>query len=126
MRFRIPPQYKRIATVKRESAYDRSLDVIAEDIVCSVQPGRDRVHLDNFGVPIRQSDLRANWTVLLEVPNKAITEGDILFIPDLNPDGTQRLDANGNPVIDELKIYNVRYIKGGTVMRLEINNAEIP
>ena len=117
MRFRIPPQYRRIVTVKRESAYGyRQLEVIAENVVCSVQPGRDRVHLDNFGVPVRQSDLRANWTVLLEVPNPNITEGDILFL----------LDAKGNETGEELKIYNVRCIKGGTVMRLEINNAEIP
>ena len=50
---------------------------IAENVVCLVQPGRDLIDVES-GVPIKRSDLRTDWTVLLEKPNPDIIEGDFL------------------------------------------------
>ena len=108
MRFRIPPALKETLTVLRRSAFERGDEtVIAENVVCLVLPGRDLVSLDG-GIPIKQSDLRSDWTVLLERPNPAIHEGDFLS----RPDGS------------ELQVFGIRRLGG--VMFLEINNVAIP
>lgn len=110
MRFRIPPHLKETVTVMRESAVERGeLITVAEDVTCQISLGRDRVHLVS-GVPVKQSDLRSDSVVLLEVPNIEITEGDIL----VRSDGS------------ELKVHDVRFLSGGHVMLLEINNVAIP
>ena len=107
MRFRIPPALKETVTVVRESAFKRDEETtIAENVVCQVQPGRDLIDVES-GVPIKRSDLRTDWTVLLEKPNSDIIEGDFL----------RRLDGS------ELQVYGVRQI--GDVMLLEINNAGV-
>ena len=108
MQFRIPLSLKEYVTVVRFSAYTRGeMSVIASDVACMVMPGRDLVSLED-GVPIRQSDLRSDWTVLLERPNGDISEGDVL----------RRADGS------ELQVYGVRRL--GNVMFLEINNVAIP
>ena len=110
MRFRIPPHLKERVTVKRDSAYESgALITVAETVACLIVPGRDLVHLES-GVSVKQSDLRSDWTVLLETPNPAISEGDFL------------LRADGS----ELKVHGVRRIGDGQVMLLEINNVTIP
>lgn len=110
MRFRIPPHLKETVTVKRESAFERGVLVtIAEDVKCMVIPSRELVHLES-GVPIKQTDLRSDSAVLLEVPNADITDGDLV----LRSDGS------------ELQVYGVRSMPGGHVMLLETNNVSVP
>lgn len=110
MRFRIPLHLKETVTVKRASAFDRGgLITVAENVKCLIAPGRDLVHLES-GVPVKQSDLRSDWTVLLEKPNLEITEGDFL------------VRADGS----ELKVHGVRSLSNGHVMLLEINNVTVP
>ena len=104
MFFRIPPSLKEFITVVRPSAFERGVEaVIASDVACLVIPGRDLVSLAS-GVPIKQSDLRSDWTVLLERPDTDIAEGDFL----------RRSDGS------ELQVYGIRRL--GSVMLLEINN----
>lgn len=108
MRFRIPSHLKEVVTVKRESAFQRGAWVtVAEGIKCMVAPSRELVHLE-AGVPIKQTDLRSDSAVLLEVPNAEITEGDLL----LRSDGS------------ELKVHGMRTL--GHVMLLETNNVSVP
>ena len=108
MRFRIPPELKEQLRVIRRSAFERSEEtVIAENVVCMVFPGRDLVGLDG-AIPVKQSDLRSDWTVLLERPRPEIQEGDFLY----RADGT------------ELQVFGTRLL--GRVMLLEINNVAIP
>lgn len=108
MRFRIPPHLKETVTVKRESAFERgALVTIAEGVKCMVTPSRELVHLGD-GVPVKQTDLRSDSAVLLEVPNADITEGDLI----LRSDGS------------ELQVYGVRPL--GYVMLLETNNVAVP
>lgn len=108
MLFRIPPALKEVLTVVRRSAFERGDEtVIAENVVCMVQPGRDLVGLD-MGIPIKASDLRTDWTILLEQPNPSIDEGDFLY----RADGT------------ELQVSGIRLL--GDVMLLEINSVVIP
>ena len=108
MRFRIPPQLKEPLTVVRRSATERNVEtVIAENVVCMVLPGRDLVILDD-GIAVKQSDLRSDWTILLERPNPDISEGDFLY----------RSDGS------ELQVFGTRRV--GNVMFLEINNVAIP
>ena len=110
MRFRIPPHLKETVTVKRESAFERGeLTTIATAVQCMVMPSRELVQLQ-WGVPIKQTDLRSDSAVLLEVPNADITEGDVV------------LRADGS----ELKVYGVRSMRGGQVMLLETNNVSVP
>ena len=108
MLFRIPPSLKELVTVARRSAFERGDEtVIAENVVCMVLPGRDLVSL-NMGIPIQESDLRTDWTVLLEQPAAAIDVGDFMY----------RADGS------ELQVSGVRRL--GDVMLLEINNVVIP
>ena len=108
MRFRIPLHLKETVTVKRESAFERgALVTIAEGVKCMVTPSRELVHLES-GVPVKQTDLRSDSAVLLEVPNADITEGDLI----LRSDGS------------ELQVYGVRPL--GYVMLLETNNVAVP
>ena len=110
MRFRIPLHLKETVTVKRESAFERGVLVtIAENVKCMVTPSRELVHLV-WGVPVKQTDLRSDSAVLLEVPNGDITEGDLL----LRSDGS------------ELQVYGVRSLSNGHVMLLETNNISVP
>ena len=110
MRFRIPPHLKETVTVKRESAFERGeLITVAENVKCLVSPGRDLVRLAS-GVPVKQSDLRSDWTVLLEKPNLEITDGDFL----VRSDGS------------ELKVHDARRLENGAVMLLEISNVTVP
>ena len=109
MRFRIPPHLKESVTVQRESAFENgALTTVATAVKCLVMPSRELVHLES-GVPIKQTDLRSDSAVLLEVPNADITEGDVV------------LRADGS----ELKVYGVRSMRGGQVMLLETNNVSV-
>ena len=110
MRFRIPPHLKESVTVQRESALARgALTTVASAVKCMVMPSRELVQLQ-WGVPIKQTDLRSDSAVLLEVPNADITEGDVV------------VRADGS----ELKVYGVRSLRGGQVMLLETNNVSLP
>ena len=110
MRFRIPPHLKESVTVKRESAFERgALITVAAGVKCMVTPSRELVHLES-GVPIKQTDLRSDSAVLLEVPNKAISDGDIV----VRSDGS------------ELKVHGRRFLSGGHVMLLETSQVSVP
>ena len=110
MRFRIPPHLKETVTVKRESAFERGeLLTVAADVKCMVIPSRELVHLAS-GVPIKQTDLRSDSAVLLEVPNDAISDGDVI----VRSDGS------------ELQVYGTRAMRGGHVMLLETNQVSVP
>ena len=111
MRFRIPPEHKETVTVIRPSAYENNTEeTVASDVVCMIVPRSDllpRTDLVNVrsGAPIAQT----GWVALLEKPNEAIAKADIL----------RRSDAT------ELRVNDVRRLKGSPVMQLDLNEVSI-
>ena len=95
-------------TIKRESAYEESLEIIAENVVCMLMPNRDSVRLES-GVATYPSDSGRTWTVLLQVPNSDVAEGDLLTSGDMT-----------------LKVFDTKALTNGTVMSLSCSEVGVP
>ena len=103
MRFRIPPQMKETVTIVRQDAFNRNTRIDIATANCMVLPQSDAIRVVD-GV----ARAGTGWRALLETPNDAIHEGDIL----------KRADKT------EFTVYRVRQL-GGTMI-LELRDENIP
>lgn len=98
MRFRIPPDMKETVTIVRQSAFERrTLETVAT-VDCMILPQNDVIRVVD-GV----ASGGTGWQALLEKPNAAITEGDILQRADNAEFSVHRVRQLGGTMILELK-----------------------
>ena len=94
--------------IKRVSAYDDSLEIIAENVVCMLMPDEGSVKLDS-GVATHPSDSGRAWEVLLQEPNSDVAKGDLLLAADIT-----------------LKVFDIRRLENGNVMCLACSEVGVP
>lgn len=98
MRFRIPPDMKETVTIVRQSAFERNTLMSIATVDCLILPQNDLIQ----GV---EGVARGGtgWQALLEKPNAAITEGDILHRADNTEFVVYRVRHIGDTMLLALK-----------------------
>ena len=98
MRFRIPPDMKETVTIVRQSAFERNTLTSVVTVDCLILPQNDLIQ----GIE-GMARGGTGWQALLEKPNAAITEGDILQRADKTEFIVHRVRQIGGTMILELK-----------------------
>ena len=100
MRFRIPPDMKETVTIVQQSAFERNTLETVATVDCMILPHNDVIRVVD-GV----ASGGTGWQALLQKPNTAITEDNIL----------QRADNT------EFIVHRVRHLGGTMILELKSN-----